>query len=544
MAIDTYARALWAKLWRTVMAVPVEWYGAVGDGVTDDSAALKRALEAGRGTVTLGPKTYLLGSSILTNVSNVSLQGTIGKSILKVGFTDGDALCFGDGTANPNNIVVDGVSFLSSVTRTSGSILRIRNGHNINFNNLRMDGDMWDGIALDGGAGQFTYRVNDCEINSPLNNAIVIGADGTLPQDVYISESVCAGAAENGILLKNVSGLWLTNLELLGCKNGLNIYPDTGKSVQFVFATNVVSDTNDNDAVVISSNGGRVQMLYFNGAWAASSVSGNGVNVDGTGGDVSHIYFYDSHLTNNTQCGAKIQSADNVYFKTVDALGNSASGLNNFDAIRFVSGSGFGVSGLTVGPVPNLGTNNTRYGVVFESGTDYISASEWGVVTANTGRMLDLCPTNNKSFTNIGGSDEFAASFKKRVGDYRVEGRVVSTGVDLNEADAYVSPASGDTIHTKAGTNSGTNKYTGDFNQNVLIDNGSPLAVLTIRLPPSIRGRTVTYSSPSGVTALTVQNETGGTSDIRNPSGLSGRLSGGGVLRMKCMFDTLIWVEC
>ena len=59
-----------------------EDYGAVGDGVTDDSAAINEALQSGK-PVMLSDKTYAVNSTLMVNVAKTNLIGSSNKTIIK-----------------------------------------------------------------------------------------------------------------------------------------------------------------------------------------------------------------------------------------------------------------------------------------------------------------------------------------------------------------------------------------------------------------------------------------------------------------------------
>lgn len=83
--------------------INVKTYGAVGDGVTDDTAAfdaaLKKLADAGSGTCLVPKGTYLLSASGITSrvKSNVHLVGEGHASILKIAAMPSGPLIVGDG---------------------------------------------------------------------------------------------------------------------------------------------------------------------------------------------------------------------------------------------------------------------------------------------------------------------------------------------------------------------------------------------------------------------------------------------------------------
>ena len=62
-------------------AAPIEAFGAVGDGVTDDQAAFDRAVKSGR-PVQLGPRTYVVNGQ-WTLVAPATMIGTPGRTVLR-----------------------------------------------------------------------------------------------------------------------------------------------------------------------------------------------------------------------------------------------------------------------------------------------------------------------------------------------------------------------------------------------------------------------------------------------------------------------------
>ena len=72
-----------------------EMFGAVGNGLTDDTESFKKALDHG-GFLWLSEKTYLISETLYINVNKTSLHGCSSRSVLKVSdnFTGDSALVF------------------------------------------------------------------------------------------------------------------------------------------------------------------------------------------------------------------------------------------------------------------------------------------------------------------------------------------------------------------------------------------------------------------------------------------------------------------
>ena len=116
----------------------VKAYGAKGDGVTDDTAAIQAAINAcssaGGGEVRLPPGTYLLSFGIaarggsgpfaLALPSNVALRGTRGASVLTAGSYTGTPSFIGNtnwDTGGNDDIEISGISFNLPIYQYSGT---------------------------------------------------------------------------------------------------------------------------------------------------------------------------------------------------------------------------------------------------------------------------------------------------------------------------------------------------------------------------------------------------------------------------------------
>ena len=90
-------------------AIAVEAFGAVGDGITDDSAAIAAAIASGR-PVRLGPKVYVVNGQFTISTPNTVLLGTQNQTILRrmVQTGNGAWIAIEAGGFQADGIVFDG----------------------------------------------------------------------------------------------------------------------------------------------------------------------------------------------------------------------------------------------------------------------------------------------------------------------------------------------------------------------------------------------------------------------------------------------------
>jgi len=182
----------------TEMLVSVKNYGAVGDGVTDDTAAIQatitRVSTQGGGIVFIPAGTYQLSSALTIGTTGVNILGAGVKSILRQTNATAGVLNFTTtGGFIAVNHIVSRLKINHSSTTTGTAIV----GQCLAVDNVTVDGPMFRlGVSLTGGSYSFinnsTIRGNNADASSSAVS--LSGAIGVLISGCTIERAGSSGA--------------------------------------------------------------------------------------------------------------------------------------------------------------------------------------------------------------------------------------------------------------------------------------------------------------------------------------------------------------
>ena len=105
--------------------VSVKDFGAVGDGVADDTAAIQAALNTGR-FIYLPAGTYKVSSALTVTVNNTGIQGEGYGSVISTTSTTADVFTIGDGVNSISGLRFFEFTVWSSVTKSAGIVFNCR----------------------------------------------------------------------------------------------------------------------------------------------------------------------------------------------------------------------------------------------------------------------------------------------------------------------------------------------------------------------------------------------------------------------------------
>jgi hypothetical protein len=332
--------------------VNVKDFGAVGDGVTDDAAAIQAAvdtMEVGGGTLHIPAGTYLLGSEVLL-LGEIIVQGDgYGSTFIKAAddFELGGRLF---DTFRRDNITIQGIHFDGNVANQSGYVPATDNGQNAiiirssknitirncYFKDFGKDGIFMfgtaptksnDQILIEGCVFENMYRNGFSIIegqNITVANNFFFGLGDLTPAEVTLNEGV---RIEADFSTEHVINLLISNNHFQNMQGGITAYNQNLSTVQrnIVIANNTFEEMTGRAGVALwrlkDQGASVIGNRFFNcGTTGADFSIGAGGGVSMSECDnviVADNYFYDCGGDNGTVVagggGANSQIVNNVF---------------------------------------------------------------------------------------------------------------------------------------------------------------------------------------------------------------------------------------
>jgi hypothetical protein len=349
------------RTWTSKMSdfISVMDFGAVGDGTTDDTAAVQAAIDSAR-SIYFPPGTYSVSALTLASADSMRLFGAgwgDHDSIIKARDATSDVI-----TINSGLVEIANLKFKAGVTRTSGSYINVQQS-GIQITQCYFDAASI-GIINNGTSNRYT----DCWFSN-IKPSVGIGIRVDSGNDLNITR--CSfnynGTTkyDTAIHVKSTGDVAISQCQLLWAIVGLRLDPTTGSGIFSITSDETFYDHCTYGVYCAPTNNGHVVRCRWTGCWFGSC-STVGVNIDkSTGtGIVAGFQF--------TGCQILDSGVDGIYFSAGDGefigsqFAQNASVALNLGPFA----SGVTVSGCSMGANAGMSVNN--YGIYVQSGAvDY-----------------------------------------------------------------------------------------------------------------------------------------------------------------------------
>jgi polygalacturonase len=337
----------------SIVAKSYPWYdvthsdwGALGDGVTDDTTAIQNAINAaeaaGYGIIFFPAGTYVV-TSLTVESSGIMLMGAgVDVTVLETSSATADIITLGDGSTTYNNITVKDMTIDTSVTRTAGAAIELNKINRVILDNIKTDSQIFS-INAPSGVTNTSVFISRFELREQVaTTGVGISLDGDI-HDVYINELIMNTTGSEpgiGIRMTAANRVWITNSHLINAGKGIYIFPGAGDTVDRIFIENTEVASGDDNGFLIDSNTATstVTNVVLDGLLVKENAL-NGIQVTGHASAVlDGIYIDDCQVFGNTQDGISVGEGINVEISSCNIAGNSKGSSGTYHGIDISAG--------------------------------------------------------------------------------------------------------------------------------------------------------------------------------------------------------------
>ena len=317
--------------------VNVKDFGAVGDGVADDTAAIQAAITAAtsRSSIYFPDGTYNILSQLVFTTSNVDIVGSgSGSTFIKYigASTTNDIIVVGDGITQIVNVNFTGFTLYSTTTMAGGFAMRLKKYCRSNITDVILNGQDISPVKLYGG---FWFdSIDDIYLStfrtSVLNEGVRVNGGlgvGQPKAGIMVDQGKITGGTIGVHIGGAFGGFYINNVDIIGMsQEGI------------LLDNSIIAETNRET---------------FLGVCSIDSTGSYGIRVVES--------FVSNQTLNLTGTWVASNGNHGIFIQNAPGYKITASGCrifnNNGDGIRTANnGSNFLVTGCSI-------ANNTGYGV-------------------------------------------------------------------------------------------------------------------------------------------------------------------------------------
>jgi len=337
--------------------------------------------------------------SVGMRVTNTEIIGTSGDSVRWDGGIEAENVLIYQVTTGPTGVAASIGVGTNTFTMTSGTVSSKDVGKKI-------------GIYGAGGSATTPLITTIASVTSGTAGTTTANATSTAVAQMTTIEypaPSCWHVMNGGPMLRNV--------HMIGGDYGLWISPDTGDTVQWLFADALDCDSSRLYGLYIAPTGtGNAQMFQINNSWFASSAMGGWAGraentaaiklVGQAGTPINGVSISDSTIGHNAKYGVHSDRCFNLTFDNCTIDTNSILLANTYDHIYVDNCGNFSIKNSGLGSrYSSFGvTTNCRYGVVLTANVNgHITITGNSFTQFGTGALSDASTVTTKTINdNVG----------------------------------------------------------------------------------------------------------------------------------------------
>jgi hypothetical protein len=394
--------------------VSVKDFGATGDGVTDDTAAVQAAITAaaGVGSSVLFPTGAYLTTATLTVPANSTLIGRAAKIKLSLDDASSSVIKL---TSQASNITISGFELdgqkASVTTSTTGKMgIELRGNHNVVLRDIYAHDNKGDGLYLGlnlaGDPDNSNIYVENWRSDANYRNGITVTSCDACRFVALTGTATSGSAPQAGLDIEpNNDTDTVNNIEFVACKFTGN----TGYGAQVILRdapsatqrgirfTNSVFNSNTGGGILINSG---VQVAFVASDFSLNQgAAADGIVINKKSSDISIV---DSMIRLNQVNGINLNvtatfTVSRVRVINTTILDNRQAGSGAGDGI-VTSGT---LAGLTVigSDLSNYAGATQRFGIATSSGTTGVTMIG-NTAVANASAQFTLSDDLTSRFSN------------------------------------------------------------------------------------------------------------------------------------------------
>lgn len=340
-------------------------FGAVGDGVADDTPAINAAIATGK-TVLLEAGNYKNTSALTPLAAGQGIIGDgMGRSALLVSGSGYDAVSL----ANDYSFIED-IYITSPSPMTSGKAIKLPSATRGNGVRRCKFNNQFRGVSIDGNA-VITYLEDLEVVNTTPTTGIAIDIKGG--NDTFLNRIVADNPTGSqpaaGLRVANSQAIWATDCDFIRCGNGLLINPTSSVTTWLFFTTCAFDSGSKSGANICPSGTAIVRGLFFNGCWYSTNAERGFIVQPSGSASIDGVYLEQPKILNNGLQGfLSLAGPKNVHLSNPVVSGNSASASGIHSGIDFQPGaSEFSIQGGRSGATMGFANTQSR-GILINPG--------------------------------------------------------------------------------------------------------------------------------------------------------------------------------